>query len=141
MAEGTLVTDEDLGRNTIDLRQTLLASAIYHYYENGRIIQNRQVVLDASLTVTYYDTRFSWLAQQLAGELHEARKPYANLPKPLPALPGIDAAWAYRNENGAFRQLILRKGSRVMSVFWIDSECTTDFQHLVPIFSNIFSNA
>lgn len=141
LAEGTLVPDEDPDRNAIALRHTLLAPAIYHYYESGQITQNGQVVLDASLTVTYYDTRFSWLAQQLAGELHETREPYADLPEPLPALPGIDAAWAYRNENGAFRQLILCKGSRVMSVFWTDSEHTVDFQHLIPIFADIFSNA
>lgn len=141
LAEGTLVPDEDLGRNTIDLRHTLLAPAIYHYYESGQITQNGQVILDATMAVTYYNTRFSRLAQQLAGELHETHELYADLPEPLPTLPGIDAAWAYRSENGAFRQLILCKDSRVMSVFWTDSEHTTDFQQLVPIFADIFSNA
>lgn len=142
LAEGSLVPDEDPNRNTISLCRSLVAPAIYHYYESGRILQNDQVVLDASLVVIYYDTRSAWLAQQLAVELHEERKAYADLPEPLPALPEVDVARAYRNENGAFRQLILRKGTRVMSVFWTGSEDNpVDFQHLVPIFADTFSKA
>lgn len=122
IAEGTVIHSEDIGRNTIDKRQSLLAPLILEYYEYGQIVQNDNVVLNTSLQVNYYETVCPWLTRRLVDDLHHQRVPLADLPQTLPVLPGVDAAWGYANKNGAFQELILLQGSRVVQLVWNDTD-------------------
>lgn len=133
LADGTVLPDEDeaFGHNSLEVRHSLLAPTILEYYESGRVVQNNQVVLDGLLRVLYYDTRTPWLTRPLADDLHRQWETLAPLPRPLPDLPGIDAAWAYRDERGVFQEVILVQGGRVMSALWTDPYSRADFDDLV----------
>lgn len=141
LAEGTLVLDEtdSPGRNALEVRHSLLAPTILEYEESGKILQNGAVVLDTPLIVDYYDTRFPWLARLLVSDLHENHALLADTPRPLPDLPGMDAAYGYSGKDGVFRQLILVQGRRVMSVLWTDYDGTQDFDRLAPRFAEVFA--
>lgn len=138
-AEGTVVWEEDTGRNTIEVRHSLLAPVIIEYHESGQVEQNGETVLDASLRVNYYETRTPWLARLLVDDLHKDLEIYADKPEELPELPGIDAAWGYSDGTGVFRQLILVRGNRVMSALWTDTANSVDFAQLAHLSAAVFS--
>lgn len=138
-AEGTVVWEEDTGRNTIEVRHSLLAPVIIEYHESGQVEQNGETVLDASLRVNCYETRTPWLARLLVNDLHKDLEIYADKPEELPELPGIDAAWGYSDGTGVFRQLILVRGNRVMSALWTDTASSVDFAQLAHLSAAVFS--
>lgn len=137
--EGTVVWDEETGRNTLEVRRSLLAPVIMEYYGSGQVEQNGKTVLDASLRVNYYETRAPWLSRLLVDDLHKDLEIYADKPEELPELPGIDAAWGYSDGTGVFRQLILVRGNRVMSALWTDTANSVDFSQLARLSATIFS--
>lgn len=139
LTAGTLVRDED-GRNTLEVRRSLLAPTILEYRESGVILQGEESHWDTSLTVQYYDTRSPWLAQLLVNDLHQERSILAAEPQPLTDLPGLDAAYAYSGKEGVFRQLILVQDSRVLSAMWIDTDGTHSFDRLAPRFAEGFAS-
>lgn len=87
----------------------------------------------------YFDTRAPWLAQLLVNDLHKERSILADEPQPLPDLPGMDTAYGYSGKDGVFRQLILVKGGRILSVLWIDPDGTQNFDRLAPRFAEVFA--
>ena len=139
LAEGTVVREESSDHNTIERRHSLLAPTIIEYQENGRVVQNDEVMLDTFLQVDYYETRFRWLAQGLVGDLHSRWDNLADQPQTIPELPGIDAVWAYSDKSGVFRQLILVQGNRIVSARWLDSYNTQDFEEIVVRFAEVFA--
>lgn len=141
LADGTVLPDEDeaFGHNSLEVRHSLLAPTIMEYYESGRVIQSDHVVLDGLLRVLYYDTRTPWLAKPLADDLHQQWETLAPLPQPLPDLPGIDAARAYRDEKGIFQEVTLVQGGRVMNVLWTDPYNSADFDDLVTRMAAVFA--
>ncbi len=143
LAEGTPVwdQDDDLNRNTLEVRSSLLAPTILDYEESGKILQNGKVVLDTPLTIQYYDTRAPWLAHLLVEDLHRSRGALVKEACALPELPSMDGAYAYTDKTGTFRQLILVQGSRIMSAFWLDPYGTQGFDRLAPRFAEGFSAA
>lgn len=137
LAEGTVIPDGDAG--AVEMRHSLLAPAIMEYTESGRVVRDGETVLDASLRVNYYETCAPWLARLLADDLHEQRKALVPSPQPLPDLPGVDAAWAYRDETGVFREVTLVQGDRVMSALWTDPYSTADFDALATRMAEVFA--
>lgn len=137
-AEGTVIR-EDEDHNTIELRHSLLASPIIDFQESGRVVQNGQAVLDTTLQVHYYETRFPWLARLLASNLHSRWGSLADQVQTLPEMPGVDAIWAYSDESGVFRQLILLQGNRVVSALWLDAYHTQNFEQIALRFAEVFS--
>lgn len=138
LTDGTLVQDED-EYNTLEKRHSLLAPTILEYRESGVILLGEEIPWDTSLTVQYYDTRSSWLAQLLVNDLHQERSILAEELQPLPDLAGMDATYAYSGKEGVFRQLILVQGSRVLSVLWVDPDGTHGFDWLAPRFAEAFA--
>ena len=139
IAEGTVIHSEDIGRNTIDKRHSLLAPTIFEYYENGKVVHNGEVVWDATLHVNYYETICPWLTRRLVDDLHYQRVPLAELPQTLPELAGVDAAWGYANKSGAFQELILLQGSRVVQLAWIDTDGNWTCARMAPRMAEVFT--
>ena len=110
-------------------------AVILEYSERGVILEDGESPWDTSLSVQYYDTRSPWLARFLVGDLHENHAFLAGEPQPLPPLAGMDAAYAYSDGKGVFRQLILVQGRRVLSVLWTDPDGSWDFDRLAPRFA------
>lgn len=136
LAGGMVLDDEE---NSLVIRHSLLAPTIMEYYESGRAVQNGETVLDASLRVNYYETYSAWLARLLVDDLQADLEMFADHPEVLPELPGVDAAWGYSNKNGAFRQLFLLQGNRVVSALWTDSAGTLDYAQLARISAAVFA--
>lgn len=139
LAEGTVLREEGEGHNTLALQHSLLAPTIMDFQESGRVVQNDQVVLDTTLQVHYYETRFPWLARLLASDLHSRWGSLADQVQALPELPGIDAVLAYHDRSGVFRQLILVQGNRVVSAFWLDAYNTQNFEQIALRFAEVFA--
>lgn len=137
LADGTVIPDGDA--STVEMRHSLLAPTIMEYTESGRVVRDGETVLDGSLRVNYYETRAPWLARLLTGDLHEQRETLVPSPQPLPDLLGVDAAWAYRDETGVFREVILVQGGRVMSALWTDPYSTADFDALATRMAEAFA--
>lgn len=140
LTDGTLVQEDD-GYNTLEKRHSMLAPVILEYSESGVILEDGESPWDTSLSVQYYDTRSPWLARFLVGDLHENHAFLAGDPQPLPPLAGMDAAYAYSDGKGVFRQLILVQGRRVLSVLWTDPDGSRDFDRLAPRFAEVFAAA
>ena len=131
LAEGTFMPDEERYQYS-ELRRSLLAPTIWEYGESGQIVQDGRAVLDAYMTVDYYDTRLPLLAQLLAPALHGQEELLADVPLTAPELPDMDAVYFYGSESGAFWQLILVQDSRVVSVLMTAMHGEETFVELIP---------
>ena len=135
LADGAFVPyaeEGDAFYNSVETRRTLLAPRIIEFRERGRIVQGDDVLLDAYMTVNYYDTLLPLLARLLAPALHGQEELLADVPLTAPELPGMDAVYFYGSESGAFWQLILVQDDRVMSVLMTAMHGEKTFSELIP---------
>ncbi len=117
-------TDQSDYANYVKVRQDVLAPVQVSVSQRGKLYQNGSCVLEGDLLVDYYQTRWPWLAQQLARELQQRDerlwgKRYQRY-EPL-ELPELDAAYAV-----AYRTLlptvILADDCRVLYIMYNQSD-------------------
>lgn len=143
LAEGELTYSKEnaYAHNQIEVRQTLLAPSLIEFEQHAAVRRDGQLLLDGSLYVDYYETRFPLLARQLAAEL-PGRAPgrYADTPDAsywqgdiLVAVYGAETVLPY---------LVLRQGSRVMGVSYLSgSGRGLQFADILPVLINTFAQA
>ena len=113
-------TDQSDYANYVEVKQDILVPVQVSVSQRGRLYRNGSCVLEGDLSVDYYQTRWPWLAQQLARELrqHDERlwgKRYQRYePLELPDL-DVDYAVAYRT---LFPTVILADDCRVLYMMY-----------------------
>ena len=140
LAEGTLLDSETAAeQNTIERRASPLAPVIWECHEDGMLLRDGEPALNTVLSTVYYETAAPWIARRLAPELHRRVEVLASEAQPLPPLPGIDAAYAYRDGDSAFCVLVLVQGRRVACSWWTDPDGTLGFDQLAPKMAAVFA--
>ena len=64
-------TDQSDYANYVEVKQDILVPEQVSVSQRGRLYRNGSCVLEGDLSVDYYQTRWPWLAQQLARELRQ----------------------------------------------------------------------
>lgn len=140
LAEGTLLDSETAaGQNTIERRASPLAPVIWECHEDGILLRDREPALNTVLSTVYYETAAPWIARRLAPELYRRVEVLASEAQPLAPLPGIDAAYAYRDGDSAFCVLVLVQGRRVACSWWTDPDGTLGLDQLAPKMAAVFA--
>ncbi len=120
--------------NTVTVSHTLTAPAVYELEQHAAVRQEGQPVLSGGLYVDYYETRWEWLAKGVARDLRADWLQGEHAERLL--LPGIDETWL---TPGPYRQLLLRRGCRVMSVtFFTAGEQGPTMDDALPVFVERF---
>ena len=140
LAEGTLLDSETAaGQNTIERRASPLAPVIWECHEDGMLLQDGEPALNTVLSTVYYETAAPWIARRLAPELYRRVEVLASEAQPLAPLPGIDAAYTYRDGDSAFCVLVLVQGRRVACSWWTDPDGTLGLDQLAPKMAAVFA--
>ena len=103
------------------------------------LLQDGEPALNTVLSTVYYETAAPWIARRLAPELYRRVEVLASEAQPLAPLPGIDAAYAYRDGDSAFCVLVLVQGRRVACSWWTDPDGTLGFDRLAPKMAAVFA--
>lgn len=116
-------TDQSDYANDVKVKRDVLAPEQVSLSQRGKLYRNGSCIWEGTLWVDYYDTRFPWLARQLARELQQQDERlwgsryqrYTSLE--LPAL-DIDYAVAYRT---LFPTVILVDDCRLLYIMYQQS--------------------
>lgn len=87
---------------------TFFASRIIEWKEYGQITAADGIIMDGPLTVTYYETRWPWLADGLMHDLYRDAKGNSHFVELIPPTLDVEAVLCY---NNIYPTILIRQGN------------------------------
>lgn len=115
--------------NTVSVDESFLAPLYMEWHEDADVVASDGKTIGGRLDVIYYETKTSWLAEQLAKEFYKkAQGAYAFIPWETPDI-DVDYIIAYTAQNSGHPTVIMQQGN-IFVQGYIDIFDNTGYNYL-----------